>query len=435
MTIQRTIASIPTGPVPLRGRVRVRTLVHTRWIAVLGQLSMVMVAYEGLAIEIPLILALLGVACSATLNIWVTVKHGLSGWYSDRSAARFLAYDLFQLSWMLYLTGGLTNPFAILFLVPVTISATILSLGSTLGLGLVTFVCISFLSIEYRPLPWPDADLLLPPIYLLGLWGSISLSMAFLIFYVWRVAEEARRMSDALAETQSVLSREQEMSSLGALAAAAAHELGTPLGTIALIAEELTGEFPLDSEAGQDMALLARQVERCRDILAQLAKNPRQHEDASISQLSIDAFAAFMADRHRRNSIEFDLSSTGDGRPPLVKRTAELVQGLGNFIDNAADFASKHVEIETRWDEMNVCLTISDDGPGFSSGVLGLLGDPYISTRSMSGRMGLGVFISKTLLERTGASIRFSNRGTEGGAVVAITWSRHMIEVFRAPAT
>jgi two-component system sensor histidine kinase RegB len=334
---------------------------------------------------------------------------------------------------MLYLTGGLANPFAVLFLVPVTISATILSLGSTLGLGLLTFVCVSFLSIVHRPLPWPDEDLLLPPIYMLGIWISISLGMAFLIFYAWRVAEEARRMSDALSETQFALSREQEMSSLGALAAAAAHELGTPLGTIALVTKELAGEFPKDSEEGREIALLTGQIDRCRDILARLIKNPRQQVDATMSQLSMDALATFIAERHKRDSVEISVAGAGDGRPPLVNQTAELVQGLGNFIDNAADFASKRVEIEIEWDEQDVRLTISDDGPGFPAGVLGLLGDPYISTRSRSGRMGLGVFVSKTLLERTGANIRFSNRSIASGAVVAITWSRQIIEVLRAP--
>jgi two-component system sensor histidine kinase RegB len=433
MTIQQAMASIPVGPAPLRGRVRVRTLVYTRWIAVLGQLSTVLVVDKGMDIEVPLIPLLLGVACSAALNIWVIVQRGLSGWHSDRSAAGFLTYDILQLSGMLYLTGGLANPFAVLFLVPVTISATILSLGSTLGLGLLTFVCVSFLSIVHRPLPWPDEDLLLPPIYMLGIWISISLGMAFLIFYAWRVAEEARRMSDALSETQFALSREQEMSSLGALAAAAAHELGTPLGTIALVTKELAGEFPKDSEEGREIALLTGQIDRCRDILARLIKNPRQQVDATMSQLSMDALATFIAERHKRDSVEISVAGAGDGRPPLVNQTAELVQGLGNFIDNAADFASKRVEIEIEWDEQDVRLTISDDGPGFPAGVLGLLGDPYISTRSRSGRMGLGVFVSKTLLERTGANIRFSNRSIASGAVVAITWSRQIIEVLRAP--
>ncbi len=429
------MGSNSADPAPARGRVRVRTLVYTRWIAVIGQLSAVLAIDVVMGIDLPLIPALLGVACSAALNIWVPVRRGLNGWHSDRGAAGFLAYDILQLSWMLYLTGGLANPFALLFLVPATISATILSLGSTVSLGLVTFACVSFLSIEHMPLPWPVGGLLLPPLYMLGIWISINLGMTFLIFYAWRVAEEARRMSDALTETQFALSREQEMSSLGALAAAAAHELGTPLGTIALVAKELARDFPKDSAHGQDFALLAGQIDRCREILAQLSENPRRPVDASISQLPIDTLALTIADRHRKDDVEITIAGAGDGPPPLVRRTAELVQGLGNFIDNAVEFANARVEIEIEWDGQEVRLTVSDDGPGFSAGVLGLLGEPYINTRSRTGRMGLGVFVSKTLLERTGASIRFSNRRSESGAVVAITWSRAIIDVPGASVT
>jgi two-component system sensor histidine kinase RegB len=336
---------------------------------------------------------------------------------------------------MLYLTGGLANPFSLLFLVPATISATILSLGSTVCLGLVTFACVSFLSFQHMALPWPDGDLLLPSRYMLGIWISINLGVSFLIFYAWRVAEESRRMSDALTETQFALSREQEMSSIGALAAATAHELGTPLGTISLVAKELAVEFPENSVHGKDFAVLMGQINRCRDMLAQLTENPHRHLDATISQLSIDTLASFIADRHQKNGVEITIAGQGDGRPPLVERTAELVQGIGNFIDNATEFASERVEIEIEWDEQEVRLTVLDDGPGFPAGVVGLLGEPYISTRSKTGRMGLGVFVSKTLLERTGANIRFSNRGRGRGAVVAITWSRRVIDVRRASAT
>jgi two-component system sensor histidine kinase RegB len=395
----------------------------------------VLVIDIGMDIDLPLVPVLLGVACSAALNIQLTARRGLNGWHSDGGAAAFLAYDILQLSWMLFLTGGLANPFSLLFLVPATISATILSLGSTLSLGLVTFACVSFLSFQHIALPWLDGDLLLPSRYMLGIWISINFGVAFLIFYAWRVAEESRRMSDALTETQFALSREQEISSIGALAAATAHELGTPLGTIALVAKELAREFPDDSVHGKDFAVLMGQINRCRDMLAQLTENPLRHLDASISQLSIDTLASFIADRHRKNGVEITIAGQGDGRPPLVERTAELVQGIGNFIDNATEFASERVEIEIEWDEQEVRLTVLDDGPGFPAGVVGLLGEPYISTRTKTGRMGLGVFVSKTLLERTGANIRFSNRGRGRGAVVAITWSRRVIDVRRASAT
>ncbi len=426
---------IPAAPSPLRGRVRVRTLVYTRWIAVIGQLGTVLVIDFGMDIDLPLVPALLGVVCSAALNIQVTVHRGLNGWHSDRGAAAFLGYDILQLSWMLYLTGGLANPFSLMFVVPATISATILSLRSTVSLGLLTFASVSFLSFQHMALPWPDGNLMLPSRYMLGIWVSINFGVAFLIFYAWRVAEESRIMSDALTETQFALSREQEMSSLGALAAATAHELGTPLGTIALVTKELAGEFPEDSEHGNEFAILTGQISRCREMLAQLTENPQHHLDATISQLPFDTLAAFIADRHQKDGIDITIDSRGDSRPPLVKKTAELVQGIGNFIDNATEFASTRVEVEIEWDEQEVHLTIMDDGPGFPAGIVGLLGEPYISTRPKTGRMGLGVFISKTLLERTGANIRFFNRGRDRGAVVAIMWSRRIIDLRFTSAT
>jgi len=174
MKAWRMMALIPAAPVPLRGRVRVRTLVYTRWIAVVGQLVTVLVIDFGMDINLPLVPALLGVACSAVLNIQVTVHRGLNGWHSDRGAAAFLGYDILQLSWMLYLTGGLANPFSLMFLVPATISATILSLRSTIGLGLVTFASVSFLSFHHMALPWVDGNLMLPFRYMLGIWVSIN---------------------------------------------------------------------------------------------------------------------------------------------------------------------------------------------------------------------------------------------------------------------
>jgi len=235
-------------------------------------------------------------------------------------------------------------------------------------------------------------------------------------------------MSDALTETQFALSREREISSLGALAAATAHELGTPLGTIALITKELAREFPEDSEHGNEFALLTDQINRCREMLAQLTRNPHQHLDATNLQLPIDTLASFIADRHPKDGVEITIASRGDGQPPLVRKTPELVHGIGNFLDNASEFASTRVEIEIEWDEQEIRLTVMDDGPGFPAGIVDLLGEPYISTRSRTGRMGLGVFVSKTLLERTGANMRFFNRDSGHGAVVAIKWSRNVID-------
>jgi two-component system sensor histidine kinase RegB len=262
------------------------------------------------------------------------------------------------------------------------------------------------------------------------MWTALSLGMTFVAFYAWRVAEEARRMSDALAATQLALAREQELSSLGGLAAAAAHELGTPLGTIALVAKELAREVGDSGELAEDVKLLNSQAERCREILARLARNPLEEAEASLGLVKFGALVLAAAEPHRREGKRLVVERTSaDGSPePALRRSPELLQGLANLIDNAVDFARAEIRLRATWARDEVRLEIDDDGPGFALEVLGLLGEPYVSTRSGRGGMGLGVFISKTLLERTGAALSFRNRPRSRGATVAIAWPRASIE-------
>jgi two-component system sensor histidine kinase RegB len=426
-----------SGPIltPAPGRVRVRTLVITRWLAVIGQLVALLVVSEGLHAPLPMFWAMATVACSALLNVWVGLSRGLNGWHSEREAAFFLGYDLLQLAVLLFLTGGLENPFSLLFLVPVTISATILGSGSTVWLTLIAFICITVLARFHLPLPSPVPGFVLPAIFTVGTWVALSLGMAFLTFYAWRVAAESRRMSDALAETQLTLAREQTLSSLGALAAAAAHELGTPLGTIALVAAEMARELPRDSEYRDDIELLNSQVARCREILARLAANPMEGEDEGFPRVTMRAMAVAASDPFRHDGVTLVVqaeAAADDGQEPLIRRSPEMQQGLANLIENAFEFARAEVRIKVDWDAEQLRLEITDDGPGFAPIVLGDLGEPYVSTRREHGRMGLGVFISKTLLERTGAAVRFSNPGRGAGARVAIAWPRRAIE-WQAP--
>lgn len=417
---------------PPEGRVRVRTLVFTRWLAVVGQVIALLTVSEGLSVQLPMALAMATVACSAALNTYLTLRRGLGGWHSERAATTYLAYDILQLAALLYLTGGLENPFALLFLVPVTISATILSLSSTILLGLLASICVSLLFNQHLPLPWPEPGLSLPPVYKLAIWAALSLGTGFLMFYAWRVAEEARRMWDGMSELQAALARERELAAVGGLAAAAAHELGTPLGTIALVSKELMRDVPHDSSLRADVELLNDQAERCREILTRLATNPSEGADRSLDRQPIDAMISALAEAHRRERINVVVTSRppdhGDPRPPVVRRSPELVQGIGNLIENAVDFARSQVQIELRWTDFEVSIEIADDGPGFAAEILAQIGEPYVSTRPNRGRMGLGVFISKTLLERSGASIGFSNRMRGRGAKVVIGWQRGVIE-------
>jgi len=413
---------------PARGWVRLQTLVLIRWLAVAGQLLAILSVHYLMGFKLPVGLALAAVGASALLNLAVSLRYSPSTRLQNREAALYLAYDIVQLAALLFLTGGLTNPFALLFLVPVTISATVLRLHSTLWLGGVTIACVTVLANIHMPLPWPGAPLVLPRTYIYGIWSALILGMSFISIYAWRVAEEARRMADALAETQLVLSREQKLSALGGLAAAAAHELGTPLGTIALVAKELANQLPNDSEMAEDMALISSQSERCREILGQLSRTPEaEGRGGEFSHVSFVALVREAAEPHEGGDIDIQVAAIGGGLPPHVPRHPEIIHGLGNFVENAVDFARNRVVIVANWEDEDLTIEIIDDGPGFSGDILGALGEPYVTSRRLSddggGGMGLGVFIAKTLLERTGASVEFRNqRG--GGAKVVISWPR-----------
>jgi two-component system sensor histidine kinase RegB len=414
----------------------VRTLMLTRWVAIAGQAGAVTVVHWLAGISLPLLPVLLTISVSVVLNLRLWLSRGPTDWHSGREAAAYLAFDILQLSALLYFTGGLENPFAVLLLVPVTISATILSLHSTVGLGVLAFAATSILAFYHVDLNWPSPGLQIPDIYVWGIWASIVTATAFLMFYAWRVAEEARRMSDALAATQLALSREQELSALGGLAAATVHELGTPLGTIALIGKELSRSSGFDDAAREDLTLMNSQVDRCREILARLARNPGAGIDRDLENMGFDVLLNHIAELHHEDGVAIKVlraPEDGDGENlPMVRRRPEIVQGLSNLIENAVEFAQKEVEIVMHCSDQILQVTIMDDGPGFPDVVLDAIGDPYISTRPDRGRMGLGLFISKTLLERTGASIGFANRQGAPGAEVVIAWPRGIIEIERA---
>jgi two-component system sensor histidine kinase RegB len=420
----------PAGPAhPALGRVRVRTLLLIRWMAILGQLMALLIVDGILKLALPMLPALVTIGASVAVNVWIIARYHRGEWHQDRSATGYLAFDIVQLAVLLYLTGGLDNPFALLFLVPVTISATILSLRSAVCLGLLAVGCVSLLAFVHLPLPWPAPGFQLPQMYAAAIWVSLVVGTLFLMFYAWRVAEEARRMSEALAVTQIALSQEQEFSALGSLAAAAAHELGTPLGTIALITAELLHGHAVAGEIRTDLELLGSEVARCRAILASLARNPSAGADPAVSQMAFDALIADTAARYGDADTAVLVTAGATANPPLVRRSPELVQGLGNLVENATEYARSRVDLEFTWNDEEVKLSISDDGPGFAENILDLLGDPYISTRPGSGRMGLGVFISKTLLERTGAALHFFNLRQGSGATIVIRWPRHIIDL------
>src|SRR5918993_4489094 len=275
MTVRAEIASPPAVPgLPRRGVVRLRALVLIRWAAVAGQLFTAAVVHWGLGFALPVLAVGGTIALSALLNLTVSLGRPASARIEDREATIFLAFDILQLAVLLYLTGGLLNPFALLLLAPVAIGATILSLASNVALSMLTIVSIGLLGLFHQPLPWRGPPPELPEIYQAGAWAGLTLTTLLVTLYGWRLAEEQRQMSAALAAAQGALEREQRMSALGALAAAAAHELGSPLSTIAVVAKEMLREVETDDPLREDVELLSSESDRCRAILARLSPDP-----------------------------------------------------------------------------------------------------------------------------------------------------------------
>jgi two-component system sensor histidine kinase RegB len=412
-----------------RGRVRLRTLVVIRWVGLAGQAAALIIVHFALGYPLPILWAGAVVGASAALNLWLTAERRGSALLSERTAALQLGYDMIQLAALLFLTGGLGNPFAVLILAPVIVSATVLSRRSTVPLSLLALAGIALLARFHMPLPWPNEDFRLEPLFILGLALALSLSVLFIAAYVLSVAEEARRLSDALSATQMALDRERQLSAVGALAAAAAHELGTPLGTIALVAHEIARDLPKGSPLSSDLELLLSESRRCKKILAELAARPDQ-ESQPFGPLPVAALIETAAAPYRRPAIDFRVESQAD--LPSLPASAELSHGLGTLLQNAFEFAHHGVVVRLSADDRELKAIIGDDGPGFDPALLQHLGEPYVS-RGNEGResqgehMGLGVFIAVTLLSRTGAVLRFGNRPGGGGEVV-ITWRRSPLE-------
>lgn len=422
-------ASSPPEPRVAARTVAARTLAAIRWVALAGQMAALLVVELGLGFPLPTALALAIVAASAVLNLTLVRRRGGRDRLNEREAAFYLGFDIVQLAALLFVTGGLGNPFALLLLAPVTVSATILGRRPTIHLCLLALASATLLAFAHLPLPWAAPGFALPPIYTAGLWVALMVALVFNAAYAWWVAEEARRISAALAATQEALARQQRLAAVGALAAAAAHELGSPLGTIAVVARELVRELPRDSDLADDARLLLSESQRCRDILASLSRRSEPEPHGAFAELPFDALVEQAAEPYQRDGVAVIIEAHGpEGTPlaapaPAVPPTPELLHGLGSIIQNAVQFASATVEVTVAWDGSGaLSVEVEDDGPGFAPSVLSRLGEPYVSTRAgRDGHMGLGLFIARTLLERTGAEVGFANR-EDGGARVDVRW-------------
>ena len=433
------------------GWVRLRTLILLRWLAVLGQAAAVLAATLGLGMRIPHLEVALAIGALAAFNLAAMAIAAGNRRLSEGEALLTLLFDLGQLGALLYLTGGLENPFALLIVAPVTIGASVLSLRSTAILAAAAGAIISLLAVFRVPIELASGETLaMPEALALGTWAALITGTAFLAVYARRVSGETFDMSQALAATQMALAREQQLSALGGVVAAAAHELGTPLATIKLAATELVDELADHPHLQEDALLVRSQAERCSRILH--AMGPHGRADALVRFAPFSSVVEEAAAPHASRGVRIvtrvegaPVEEAAEAQPELA-RQPEIIQGLRNLIQNAVDFAVSTVWIDLEWTDAELRVAIGDDGPGYPPDLIGRIGDPFLGRRAavQADRqaerpgyegMGLGLFIAKTLLERTGARLGFGNGAPDAtavppelarptGAIVTVTWPR-----------
>lgn len=434
--------------------VRLRTLILLRWMAITGQLAAITVADRAYGLELPLGLCYMAVGASIIANLISVFVYPENKRLSEIEAMLTLMFDLSQLSFLLYLTGGLTNPFALLIVAPVTISASALELRTTVFLGVLAILFTTVIAFVNVPLRFESGAVLsVPTVFEFGYWLAIIIGIIFLAVYSRRIATEIRSMSDALLATQMALAREQKLTDLGGVVAAAAHELGTPLATIKLVSAEMMEELQENPQLLEDATLIRDQADRCRDILRSMGRAGK--DDLHLRQAPFASVLREAAEPHmgRGKLVEFSLlpGPGGGERQPTILRRPEVIHGLRNLIQNAVDFARSTVWIDGEWTDRNITVRIVDDGEGYPPQVIGRIGDPFVRSRRLTQDldrrpeyegMGLGLFIAKTLLERTGAELSFANatdpfltpeeRPERCGAIVEVVW---MTADLTAPST
>ncbi len=404
-----------------------KTLINLRWIAILGQLTAIILVYFYLKLEFPILLALIIIFIGFLTNLFLQFKI-TSILLKDFYASIFLLYDLVQLSLLLYLTGGISNPFSILMIVPTIVSSTFLSMGTTIILGFLTIISLFLLTIFHYPLPGiHDQSITFPKLYLTGYFLAIIVGLLFLAYFGIRFSGESKRRSDAINKLQQVIAKEYELESLGGQAAAAAHSLGTPLATINVVAAELKKELGSNKEFSKDIDLLISQTKRCGEILKKISTKQIK-EDQFFNKTKLDNLInEILVTFKETSSKNIYLTSNENKNNQDFQRSPELIYGLRNFIGNAVKFSKSTVEIILKSDSKQIMIEINDDGPGFPDDIKEMLGEPYIKSKSRqvssNSGTGLGTFLGKTLLERMSANLYFTKNIKFGGASVIISWN------------
>jgi len=410
-----------------------KALVLIRWLALSGQSLALVVVFFLLDFEPPFLSALGIILVGVAVNIWQAWRTRHLTQTSAIELLLALSFDVIQLAGLLYLTGGLTNPFSILLLAPIVVSAALLDFKSTALLVILVGVCASLLSRLHLPLPLLADRFSLPPLYLVGLLAALMVSALFISFYVWWLADKSRRTSASLAATQLVLEREQQIANLGALAAAAAHKLGSPLNTITLISHELQSRLdqqPSSEALTADISLLIEEAERCRVILSELDRDVNTDRFADDVTMPISQVLQSMLDAkftELKGLLDLTTGALDDSTEPLSKPLPDLKYTLEILLDNAHDYAASAIRLDIGWTATDIDINLSDDGPGFGSNILARLGQPWNSSRDgRGGHRGLGLFLALTLVNSLGGQIDIYNEEI-GGAAIHITIPRERL--------
>jgi len=403
------------------------TLTILRYIAIFGQFMAVNIVFFYLKLQFPVtesyLIIFLGLLTNLFLQFGIKVNQ-----LKDTYASLFLLYDLIQLSILLYLTGGILNPFSILLIIPTIVSSTFLSMGTTIILGVITSFLLFILAYFHLPLPGMDTNMFsVPNFYKIGIQISILIGLIFLSYFGIRFSGESKKRSEALNKLQEVISKEYELESLGGQAAAAAHSLGTPLATISVVAKELKKEIGNNQEVSKDIDLLISQTKRCSEILKKISKKQIE-EDSFFSLIKLeDLIEEIISSFKETSSKKIELQVDNDKNKINIRRTPEIIYGLRNFIGNAVKFSKSRVKITIRSDDKIIEIKIADDGPGIPEDIIKIIGEPYIKSKSkelnLNSGLGLGTFLGKTLLERKNANLLFKRNSDLGGALIIISWS------------
>ena len=401
---------------PLSSNILLSNLIKIRWIAIGGQLFAILLVFFYFNIPISVVACLSIVFISGSINVYSLITDKINNYLSDKEAFYFLLFDTTQLGILLYLTGGIYNPFSLLLIAPLIISASYLPIAYSIGLLFLSILSVILISNFYLPIGWNES-FNVPKLFRYGLTLSLIISLIFISIYVYLFANSSRRISEALSQTRSTLENQKKISEIGSLSAAAVHELSTPLNTIFLVLNDLREEESVknNNNIKKEVDLLKSQAERCRNILLTLSKNPENLKDNFFDKTTISNLVKINFDKFNNRNISLEINLMSNQDEPLILFKDELVYGIGNIIQNAIQHAISKIIINIFWNQKDFIIIVSDDGIGFTDETFDQIGQPYISKQKNG--MGLGIFIAKNLIENIGGSISFKNINDNGASV------------------